>query len=57
MALEQKTVTVTVILNLVHRLAHPLPPPPQQTPEALHLQEEPMSCSGSASIPVHGSPS
>ncbi|MDX5934101.1 IS21 family transposase [Acidithiobacillus thiooxidans] len=41
MALEQKTVTVTVILNLVHRLAHPLPPPPQQTPEALHLKEEP----------------
>lgn len=43
MALEQKVVTVTVILNLAHRLAHPLPPPPQQTPESLHLQEEPMA--------------
>ena len=29
-----------VILNLVYRLAHPLP---QQTPEALHLKEEPTS--------------
>ena len=43
MALEQKIVTVTVILNLVYRLANPLPPPPQQTPEALHLKEEPTS--------------
>ncbi|CDQ09684.1 transposase (fragment) [Acidithiobacillus ferrivorans] len=43
MALEQNVVTVTVILNLVHRLANPLPTPPQQTPEALHLKEEPTS--------------
>jgi hypothetical protein len=34
-------VTVTVIVNLVYRLANPLPPAPLHTPEALHLKEEP----------------
>lgn len=43
MALEQSSVTTAVVLNLMHRLAHPLPPAPLCTPEALHLREEPQA--------------
>lgn len=41
MALEQGTVNAAVVLNLMHRLANPLPPAPVCTPEALRLREEP----------------
>jgi len=41
MALEQGAVNAAVVLNLMHRLANPLPPAPVCTPEALRLREEP----------------
>ena len=41
MALEQGAVNAAVVLNLMHRLANPLPPAPVCTPEALRLQDEP----------------
>ncbi|WP_291522761.1 IS21 family transposase [Acidithiobacillus sp.] len=41
MALEQSIVNAAVVLNLMHRLANPLPPAPLCTPEALRLREEP----------------
>jgi len=34
-------VNAAVVLNLMHRLANPLPPAPVCTPQALRLQEEP----------------
>ena len=40
-ALEQGAVNAAVVLNLMHRLANPLPPAPVCTPEALRLQDEP----------------
>ena len=38
---EQSIVNAAVVLNLMHRLANPLPPAPLCTPEALRLREEP----------------
>jgi hypothetical protein len=43
MTLEQGAVNAAVVLNVMHRLANPLPPAPLCTPEALRLQEEPQA--------------